>query len=449
MADVRWIGGAAAVAQVDDITPGGTIEAGDIFILTVTGENADTTTVTFTATATTVANVTAGLTAAWNASTHYLCTPITAADVTTKLTLTADSAGVPFYVAATTTEAGGGAADDQTIVRSSGTANSGPYDFATALNWDTGVVPGASALQSIIIEGATILYGLNRTAAAEAPYYVEINDSQISQNPSRGRDPAYLYWDDAANIVINNYYGPGSPTYASPMFIKTTVSTPTITVYNTGTNSDTDLPAVWLYTTDANAIINVLSGKVGIGYEEKYAAGNVNVATLNVSSGAYVYIGTATTTTINNNGGTVVRNNSGEYMATYRQTGGTFSGYGAATTTIISGGTYDAIHDSDTSSCVFTVNSGSVTIKDGGAYTGLMDSLILNGGYVYYNAGGTVTLATVLGGTLDMTACAKTNTITTLKLDAPGVFKYNPAQTTLTNKIQPSSTNKVITYAAA
>ena len=37
MANIRWIGGATKVAQVDTFTPGGTIEADDIFILTATG----------------------------------------------------------------------------------------------------------------------------------------------------------------------------------------------------------------------------------------------------------------------------------------------------------------------------------------------------------------------------------------------------------------------------
>lgn len=447
MADIRWVGGAAAVAQIDTVTPAN-VEIGDIFTITVTGENGDTNAIAFTATAATVANVVAGLVAAWNASTHYLCTPVTAADVsTTHLTLTADSAGVPFYVAAAATNVGGGV-NNQTLTRAASTANSGPYDFATAANWDTGAVPGASALQSIIIEDATILYGLNRTAAAESPYYVEINNSQISQNPSTGRDPAYLYWDDAAQIYINNYYGPGSPTWASPMFVKTTQAGAVINVFASGTNSDTDIPSIWLYTTAADSIINVFSGKVGIGYEEKYGATTANVATLTVESGGYVYIGTCTVVNIYNNGGTVVRNNRDEYMTIYRQKSGTFSGYGSCTTTTIDGGTYVAYGDFTAGTCVFTVNGGSVTIRAGGAYVGDIDTLNINGGTVYYN-NGTIAAANVAGGTLDLTASAASKTITTLKLDPPGIFKFNPAQTTLTNQVQPISTNKTITYSAS
>jgi hypothetical protein len=109
------------VPQVDRFTPA-TVEIGDIFTLTAT-DGVASAAVSFTATAATVANVTAGLTAAWNASGNALHTPITAADVTTSMTLTADTAGVPFSVAPSTTDGGG--ANTQTLTRTVVTANSG------------------------------------------------------------------------------------------------------------------------------------------------------------------------------------------------------------------------------------------------------------------------------------------------------------------------------------
>lgn len=134
----NWIGGATAVAQVDRFTPA-TVEVNDIFTLTATGEDGSTAAVSFTATVATVANVTAGLTAAWNVSTNALHTPISATDATTSLTLTADTPGIPFSVAATTTN--GGAANTQTLTRAAVTANAGDEDFNTASNWATGSVP--------------------------------------------------------------------------------------------------------------------------------------------------------------------------------------------------------------------------------------------------------------------------------------------------------------------
>jgi hypothetical protein len=433
---IKWIGGAAAVAQVDDFTPSDPAE-NDTITLTVTGENEDTVALVYTATAThTVAASIAGMVALWNASTHYLCTPVTASDAGTTIKLTADTAGVPFYVAPTCSAG--------TFTRAATTANSGPYDYKTAQNWDLARAPGSVATQSIIIEDATILYGLNQTACAESPYYIEINNSQVSQNPSTGRNPAYLFWDDAAQIYINNYYGPGSPTYSSPMFIKTTQAGATINVFSSGTNSDTDLPAIWLYTTAADAIVNVFGGKVGIGYEAKYGSTASKLATLSVGSGAYAYIGTCDTTTIINNGGTIVRNNRGAYITTYRQNSGTLTGYGAVTTAHIDGGIYSCYADITT----INVNGGSVTIKAGGAYTGAVTTLNQTGGTVYYNDG-VLTAANVTGGLLDTTQSGSTKTITTLKVDPPGSFKYNPAQTTLTNKVQPVSSNKTVTYSAS
>ena len=434
---IKWIGGAAAVAQVDDFTPSDPAQ-NDTITLTVTGENGDTVALVYTATVThTVAASIAGMVALWNASTHYLCTPITASDnASTTIKLTADTAGVPFTVVPTCSAG--------TFTRAATTANSGPYDYKTAANWDLARAPGTVATQSIIIESATILYGLNQTACAEAPYYVEINNSQISANPGTGRNPAYLYWDDAANICINNYYGPGSPTYAAPMFVKSAVASAVINVYASGTNSNTTLPPVWLFTTEDTAVVNVHSGSAGIGYEEKFGATTAKLATLTVGSGAYVYIGTCATTTIINNGGTIVRNHRGAYITTYRQNSGSLTGYGSVTTAYIDGGTYSCYADVTT----MYVNGGSVTIKAGGAYTGATTTLTQTGGTVYYNDG-VLTAANVSGGLLDTTQSGSTKTITTLKVDPPGSFKYNPAQTTLTNKVQPVSTNKIVTYSAS
>lgn len=112
------------VAQVDTFTPGGTIEVGDIFTLTASNNAGQTASVSFTATATTAANVSAGLIAAWNASTNPLHVNVTASGSSTVI-LTADNAGVPFTVTGTTTEADGTAADSQTFVKVSTTANVG------------------------------------------------------------------------------------------------------------------------------------------------------------------------------------------------------------------------------------------------------------------------------------------------------------------------------------
>jgi trimeric autotransporter adhesin len=82
MALKTWMPRARAVAEVHTITPAN-VEVGDVFTITINGK-----TVSFTATATTVANVTAGLAAAWALATEAEFTEITASDQTTHLRLT-------------------------------------------------------------------------------------------------------------------------------------------------------------------------------------------------------------------------------------------------------------------------------------------------------------------------------------------------------------------------
>src|SRR5438309_1168624 len=100
MSKRSFIGGATAVTQVDKFTPAN-VESTDDFTLTTTLENGVAVALTFTATAATVANVTAGLTAEWNAN-PMLAAIALAADATTYMTLTAVTAGQPFAVASTT-----------------------------------------------------------------------------------------------------------------------------------------------------------------------------------------------------------------------------------------------------------------------------------------------------------------------------------------------------------
>lgn len=96
MANVYWRGGAAAIAQVDTYTPSITPVVGDVHTLSLWDEKGIEHTISFTATDVTVANVTAGLTAAAAATSDPEWAKVTVADVTTHITITADTAGVPF-----------------------------------------------------------------------------------------------------------------------------------------------------------------------------------------------------------------------------------------------------------------------------------------------------------------------------------------------------------------
>ena len=114
MATHKWLGQTAALAQVTTVTVGGTLSS-ETFTISVGGVAIASHTDADTVIATTVA----ALVAAWNASTHAYASGITAVAASPNITLTADTAGVPFAVTLNTP---GGSA---TLGQAATTANAG------------------------------------------------------------------------------------------------------------------------------------------------------------------------------------------------------------------------------------------------------------------------------------------------------------------------------------
>lgn len=168
MATVVWRGGATAVAQVDTLTPGGTIEATDVFTVTLADESGSTASVNATAGGTAVADVCAAVQAACAASDDPRFAAVLFVNTGTTVTVTARVAGVPFYCSVATTETGGGAADAQTFGRASTTANAGPHDWDTAANWSTATVPTAGDDVIIADSGYSILHGLRQSGTLDS-----------------------------------------------------------------------------------------------------------------------------------------------------------------------------------------------------------------------------------------------------------------------------------------
>lgn len=177
MASKFWKSGATAVQQVDRLTLGGTWEANDV--LTITLKSADevgSQTLTVVAGSTVIATIVATVRAAFNVAAtggdpaYSYFAGITASDGSSWVTLTADTAGVPFYCTVTTTENGGGGADSQTFVRSSITPNSGPYDLNCVANLSDGVALANGDTLYVDARGGSnsILYGLNQSAVTLA-----------------------------------------------------------------------------------------------------------------------------------------------------------------------------------------------------------------------------------------------------------------------------------------
>ena len=169
MAILRWAGGATAQAQVSTLTPGGTIEAGDIFNVVLTGEDGVAQTEAVVATGTTVAQVCDDIVLQCSASTQTLFRRVTFTDQTSRVDVSANAPGVPFYLTETTTETGGGTADDQTFAVGATTASAGPNDYNTLANWveSDGTAPSAIPASNDEVYFSTgshdVLYGLNQS----------------------------------------------------------------------------------------------------------------------------------------------------------------------------------------------------------------------------------------------------------------------------------------------
>ena len=412
MADIRWLGQATAVAKVMTATPAN-VEVGDIFTLTATGIDGDTNSVSFTATATAVANVTDGLTTAWNASTHDLMTAITAADVgSTHISLTADTAGVGFTV--TSSAVNGGAADTQTLTMATTTANAGPADWSTAANWSGGAVPGGGAGQDVYLDNFSgdILYGLDQSGIANALDSLNIGQTftgKLGPNGIAGDAGDYLQIKATA-LNVGSYNGPGSPGGSGRLKVDLGATESTVTVDNTGSATDSGKPTLRLLANNAATVVRVRKGSVGIAYEAGETTTIASVDESYISSqstDADVYIGEGVTvTTITKTGGDM-------YL-------------GCAATTV-------------------TNESGNLTTYGSGAITTLNTS----GGTVTANSGERITTLNATGGHTDFTKSVAARTVTTPKIGSGGQVSWDPAYVTFTNEIAPYSASGQISLTAA
>ncbi len=394
MGDVLYTGNAFKVAQVDTFTPAEP-NTDDIYYLTVTGLDGSTHRVSFTVGATeTVAAVTAGLAAAWEASENALCTPIIATDNTTTVSLTAEVAGVAFSVASSVYDGSGG--NPPTLGRAATTANAGPLDWSSAGNWDIDAVPGGAGSQDVYVNGATILYGLDQSGIGNTLDSLHISQSQIGSNPAATNPVIYLQIK-ATLLLIGEHYGPGIASQSAPINIDLGATASTVTVHNGGANST--MPGIRLKANSASTNIRVHKGSVGIAHE---AGETATVDTVTVS-----------------------------YVSNRSNDADVFIGKGCTLTTFVQDG-----GDADIR-CAFTtgtVDAGNLETNGSGAITTLNG----NGGNIISNSSGTITNCNAVGANIDFTKSAAARTVTNMKVDKPGVLKMDPDSLTITNWIAPS-----------
>jgi len=162
MATIKWLGGATAVAQVSTVTLNNDFNDSETDLsITLTAEDGSTTqSVSITPSGTDESTIASALQAACAASNQTLFTAINFTVASNVVTLTAASAGVPFYFESAVT-GGAGTTTDAT-----GTASAGPNDWNTAANWSTGSVP--TGTDSVVITDGSfdILYGLDQSSVS-------------------------------------------------------------------------------------------------------------------------------------------------------------------------------------------------------------------------------------------------------------------------------------------
>lgn len=422
MATIRWLGTATAVQQVSTATPAN-VEIGDVFNLIAGGV----TLATFTATAATVANVTAGLTAAWNNSTHPYATGITATDQTTHVQLKADNAGVPFTV--TSSVADGGGANTQTLTMATTTANAGPNVWTTATNWSGGSVPTGS--DTVIFENnaVPVYWGIDQNATTLAElrilqsYTGEIglpetkfltsmtgNFANYDTSKTEYRE-TYL---KIGATLLNIGQSVGYVAQAGSPRLKINVGSvqTTATIYDTCTSSsDVPLQPVRLLGTHASNAIVVYGGTVGVATTTSNETSTALSIYLN---GGTVTLGPGVTwTALRNVNGVLHVNSPKASTGTIHQAG--------------SSGTRTFIKTSTGTIAGLTVKAGTMTVD------GILDcdGAGVSGGTLIYNATGTITTLQVdNGGTIDFSQSANTRSVTGADL-TDGVAIFNTSHVSI------------------
>lgn len=340
MAILRWAGGATAQAQVSTLTPGGTIEAGDIFNVILTGEDGVDQTEAVVATGTTVAQVCDDIVLQCNASTQTLFRNVTFSDQTTHVDVTANAPGVPFYLSETTTESGGGAADAQTFVVGSTTANSGPNDYNTLNNWveSDGTAPAAVPASNDEVYFSTgnhdVLYGLDQSSVdlkqfrvtsgyqgaigqADIPLKVDVSNVTDSVMPylalgGRGRRINMEGTFDEIVVTANNGTIDLKATDVDIMTVAGPSSKGLIRLKNGssfvggGTNTYRQTGVDGVTVIIESGVTGIHEVRVDGGYLETSSnCGSANADELNVHRGTVCFKGSAACKTVNMFGGTL------------------------------------------------------------------------------------------------------------------------------------------------
>ena len=396
----QFLGTATPVAQVDTFTPA-TIEATDVFTLTVTGFDGTSDSISYTAVDTSATTVSGALIAAWNLEAGSLFTGITASGTATVI-LTADTAGVAFKVASSAVDGGG--ADTQTFTRVATTPNGGPSDWQDADNWTLNVPGENGAGEDVFIADSDvdILYGLDNTSPSATVDTIHTDVSYtglIGWDEDAGFVGDYLQVHATEIFIGENFDDGNAPGSARTKIDAGTVQT-AFTIYNTSSQSDTNKPACRLLANNASSIVrDVRKGTVGFSF-------------LDSETGV---IGTA-----------FQSYKDSSQKATDSQLS---IGRGATITSL------EAVGGKTTVKCAATTltNKGGTMLIIG---EGAVATINADGGTTFPASTGLVGLCNVKSGICDFTVSAEPRTVTDLKVKSGATLNINTSIVTPTNEIQ-------------
>lgn len=260
MATHRWLGQAVAVAQTATVQ----ITAYDVataYKLTVGGVVVSTV-----GTGGTVNTTATALAAAWNASTHVYFTGVTASAATDTVTLTADTAGVPFTATSSVT---GGTGTIGSVT--AGTANAGPNVLAAA-NLDSGSLPANG--DTLIFENSAVdvLWVLDAMTSTTTltiiryPTYTgkiglnrrvfQVTASSTSSTAKEYREHSLTI--DGATLIWMPKRTRGAAATSQRFIVNTKTSAATVLIEETGTSaSEVNLEPVRIKGSNSSSIATV------------------------------------------------------------------------------------------------------------------------------------------------------------------------------------------------
>lgn len=334
MANNRWRGDAPIVREVYTLVPGGTIEADDVFNVTI-GNQIASTVAGSTVAATVATNIKATIDAL--AAITDLYGEITWSINSATITATGPSDGRPVTVAGATTETGGGAADDQTFTVTNTVNGEGPEHWGTIENWTAGNVPASDV---VFIENFSgdIKWDLDQSSADITSLNVYASMTGDIGLPDQSEEAdyfeyrqTYLHHQTCTTYNIGEGEGRGS----GRLRFNASAAQTTVNVWKTGTRKDPGIPSLLWKGTHASNVVNLHRGDMGIAFLPGETA-TVLTARVgfvsNVTSDAKAWFGSGVTlTTLVQTGGQVWLNCA---ATTITMAAGTLTSYAGAVTTI-------------------------------------------------------------------------------------------------------------------